>query len=1729
MLIIDQLSDQLYQDQINNSKQQNIAVLFQINQQVQKIPWQLNLINEFTGYQQQGKIKNSKKYIPPLHNVDRTYLNKENTTVIKMFKKNPILTSVWHQVSKAYLWQLDQIELSQLKLLTQVDFFQKSFKFDNLHEVTRWLNIDNTITNLVYDGIVYMPGTNKTYSTYKPPDNCPYKGPYKFDPRCRYFYQPTVGNISTVVYPPTMNLGATGPYYASMFCQRRVNLSSKQQNDIFSVLCLTLNLQVIPDYLQNFGHNSIYWMLVDPFSLTVLYNSQAQLQQQVTVMQAETDNLQDQTQANIFLQNLIQNSNYVMLNISSYQQKYSLENSQQTFEYNRNGTDCLVILNVISMVDKLPKIERNRPINPAPKFQLKKVYLFLNVLTKENLQIYATNLKNTIYFYNTMFAQISYGLISIILIIQIYYSIMLGKYILNPVVHLTHILSKIRIQNINLTTNSNQKEKQENIQEKLQSNHLNNSQIVLREQKAEQVNEILIDEQIDADFQGVCHSRDTQDLLESFQDMFKVLRFTTQNFYKEDASLQLLNLIKQIQHFQRFGNHRALGVCYNNMGVIHYNCGRFQEALEYFQQAVVYANYELNTYSHHQEGEGADFTQSIKRITSHFRSSIQNNITLELTDENISNLNISIYQEKTRQKSNLNQLQSYQVELYWSLFNRKQNLIKAMYMFILKNNNQLWDIIEDHALENIIISQIYLPPSNKREIINYYTLSKVLQKQNLNSEAIQILNRLSLIYVKIQESKQKKQFQESQKQTEVNSAQSINTHIKLSKNMQSSYTNQLNNNVSQNNDTTNSFILFTPIKKTKQRSKQTSIKNQIKNKVYHLFNSQSSNFLNKMQINLQKIKKDIQQEEMKDQLQQKINQPKLENSIFFQKKSKVVDNHQKKYPRSIKQIDSNSKILQENDFQIPNISVTNSKINLNPFIFLQDERENQIVKQIQKQSQSKQQNDSQSQEEFHSILQNQRFSNLKNILSQQEASKISNQKQNKHIKFIQSKKQRTVSNEEGNNKLIFYPVRKHKNNDKIVKYEFSSDIYYQYYSIELASYLIKQQSFYKAALILTNSFEQCQYYLPHLRKLQMDLLSKIFQQQSIKSIDFEVAYKSYTQMTSSNYNIYLISACQKQSNKLKLYAMCNDLINEILFKESDSFGLIQYNFEEQIYTQLLASTYIKLIWQSPQFFEYVLLSLLPKKYEENSSKFQNEKCQQKNLIGNLQSITHLPSSNQISYIQDINLQSVQNSNINLKTGSVFKSENYHFSKKPQNQKTDQESSNIRENLSFNHQRQKQDSERNNQHLEQIQLSQDLSQTSFESYALPDQIEFSQSKENIKKNNITQVLNQQNFYTISHLNTTLNDKQQKPQAQYLDNSNIPLKQQQIYTFMDDECNEDSLNIQNVTQKYNQNIQKGLNNQNLFQFQLQDSCKNSDYQMDQQNKEQQNTSLGELRSKQIFQEQDHILNKSKHNLNLQNIQIKPQFNTSSKSNLEMLQQNCIASSKKQLLLQNQKSVSPKQLKILNENQETPYDNKIRIDQQPIFKSASYQTIQINQSSYCQTYKNQLIKLNSCDNQFIDQKLIQNQINAEKKKQQRKPSEYIFHLGINACLKQFILNSDEKLSIYLTQNNQKYQYNKNFGLMQNQQTYLVYITDQYFQLSKSNLMQELVQLLINTGCQLLILIQNDVLQFNEENNFENILIDGKQIVSFFNTEEKLLQYIYNNREHLKNYLMPMVLEHF
>ena len=72
----------------------------------------------------------------------------------------------------------------------------------------------------------------------------------------------------------------------------------------------------------------------------------------------------------------------------------SIDSLQTNFEYDRNGTLCVAIVNRVTMIDK--PLQREIDTKQASKYQLKLAFLFLDVLSKKKMTEYAENLKNQV-------------------------------------------------------------------------------------------------------------------------------------------------------------------------------------------------------------------------------------------------------------------------------------------------------------------------------------------------------------------------------------------------------------------------------------------------------------------------------------------------------------------------------------------------------------------------------------------------------------------------------------------------------------------------------------------------------------------------------------------------------------------------------------------------------------------------------------------------------------------------------------------------------------------------------------------------------------------------------------------------------------------------------------------------------------------------------------------------------------------------------------------------------------------------------------------------------------------------------------------------------------------------------------------------------------------------------------------------------------------------------------
>ncbi|KAL4504079.1 hypothetical protein ABPG72_022709 [Tetrahymena utriculariae] len=376
--IVKDFSNNLFQDQITSSKLLNSAIVFQLSSQTQKIDWQMNLANQFFGNVIQGKVIKNSQYIPAIHNIDRTYNQTENPVVLNMFKKNSIMTTTWHQVSKSFLKELDQIQLKELDETIRLESIWKSIQLNNKKENGRWMKFKDFYYGFDYDGLIYTVSINVTYKGYVPPKGFPHIGQFLMDVRCRYYQSQAMGNYSTIVFNPSIFYTDVTPLKLQPICKRRLKYESADTNSKstkYSILCLTLDLTLIPKYFENFGKNFKLQFVLNPTYLTVVYNSEQNLKrtQVVTIKDIETQYFLDQNQAKYFLNNITQNNDFIIQNANSTDLFGFSFSYQYLFEYNRNGIDCLVIKNRVTFIDKVPKYEYQKIINPAPKFQKKQV------------------------------------------------------------------------------------------------------------------------------------------------------------------------------------------------------------------------------------------------------------------------------------------------------------------------------------------------------------------------------------------------------------------------------------------------------------------------------------------------------------------------------------------------------------------------------------------------------------------------------------------------------------------------------------------------------------------------------------------------------------------------------------------------------------------------------------------------------------------------------------------------------------------------------------------------------------------------------------------------------------------------------------------------------------------------------------------------------------------------------------------------------------------------------------------------------------------------------------------------------------------------------------------------------------------------------------------------------------------------------------------------------------
>ncbi|KAL4505503.1 hypothetical protein ABPG72_002565 [Tetrahymena utriculariae] len=712
--LVNNFSNDLLQDQIKSSKILNSAIVFQLSSQTQKFVWYINLLNEFFGNIIQEKVLKNEKHIPSILNIYRTYTNQESNEILMLFKNNSIFTSSWHQVNKSQVNQLDDIELQQLDQSIRIESLEKSILFVNKYSQQRQMVFKDLFFAFCYDGLLYTQGVNTTFQSYKPPQNCPYQGQFHLDIRCRYYYNQTVSSISTIIYRPQVFYSNANPLIVQSFCQRRLKYESLDPNSKssnYSLICLNIDLTFVPTYFKNFGSNSKLQILLNPQYQTVIYNSAYNLGRTeiVTIQQIETNYLQDQSQASNFINMVQQNNQFIINNTNKLDFiGFNYESYEQIFEYQRNETECLVLKNQITIIDKVPKFETLKSVDPSPKYQIKNAFIFLNIISKEKMLQYCSVLNEQIQYYNFLFMLISLILMLAILLVQIVYSFLLGKQTLKPIIHLTSILKQL-IDQSGDGLNQNFCNLIRYLKRKI-------FMIILIKFKDKMINQ--------------------QASILKFSKSINVSLATHKNYL---IALGVFSNF-EIQHFNKFNNLRALGVCYNNIGVIHYNCGRYQESVENFQRSIIYAKYELGYYQNSSyDGQQQNDDQKTNQVFQAQQNLFNQN---DFQDSENWKEDCSKIQQQNEKTGNGKML------LFWSLYNRTINLIKALFSHISENNllDQV-DMLEEIILDIEKISQKYLPVCQKREIMECFMKCNVYKLQKNQKDYFNLIEKFKNLYI----------------------------------------------------------------------------------------------------------------------------------------------------------------------------------------------------------------------------------------------------------------------------------------------------------------------------------------------------------------------------------------------------------------------------------------------------------------------------------------------------------------------------------------------------------------------------------------------------------------------------------------------------------------------------------------------------------------------------------------------------------------------------------------------------------------------------------------------------------------------------------------------------------------------------------------------------------------------------------------------------------------------
>ncbi|KAL4455716.1 hypothetical protein ABPG74_003126 [Tetrahymena malaccensis] len=542
------------------------VISLRLSREIYQFPVYLNQINSFHQKIIEGSVKSNPQHIYAFTNAMKTYYQTEDTKIIQMIKKSQFLVNTWFQQNTTEINQLENLAQDILKNFSLLAPLVKVIGYQNQLQLpfTNYTRIpyQQIIQGTTQDGVLFANFFNSSLNTIDDP-KC-YQGKFTYDPRCRFWYMNNLNQTSFLMSYPRISLGMTTPYLSQFGCQKMLFYNTTTKTiQIYKVQCLEAMLSNISSYFENVIKSSKQYYVIDPRTLSILYNSKKQydyssLKQTDNFYNVELEYLQNKTSSQELLDIINQNFNQwnflTQNNYTSMLQMIDLSKKSMIIDYNRNSSHYKVIINPVISYDEIPK--HIIKYSQSQGQQLQYAYLQINMISNEDLKAQTNSLID----FSTQFfliIQIILGVLGLLfLLISSYYAFQITNLIIQPLISLTEDLNHI-----------NELNKMVEISEIIQNYDQNADELFL--------------------------SLETQLLYRSFFELFECLLYTSERFFVNNQGQTLLELSKSVSFFQKFGNNSALGIIHNNIGNILLNQQHYFQALENFSLAVMYAKYEI--------------------------------------------------------------------------------------------------------------------------------------------------------------------------------------------------------------------------------------------------------------------------------------------------------------------------------------------------------------------------------------------------------------------------------------------------------------------------------------------------------------------------------------------------------------------------------------------------------------------------------------------------------------------------------------------------------------------------------------------------------------------------------------------------------------------------------------------------------------------------------------------------------------------------------------------------------------------------------------------------------------------------------------------------------------------------------------------------------------------------------------------------------------------------------